>query len=155
MSVTSSPSMIQVIPRAVTTSQCHRLQGKRSIRAGTLVRKACPVAWLMVVMVDTRTDVRELESPSLSVAMRKMRCKAHSALDVTRWPAIAVYWIEVRGTASCLPALKDGRGRGDGKHGRECERGGSDSPLDPDRRADRRIRFCHRVQQARAAEDRD
>ena len=35
--VTSRPSMIQVIPSAMTTSQCQRLQGNRSSRAGTSV----------------------------------------------------------------------------------------------------------------------
>ncbi|MCE3224669.1 MAG: hypothetical protein K0S58_2849 [Nitrospira sp.] len=34
---TSSPSRIQVTPRAVTTSQCQRDQGRRSIRCGILV----------------------------------------------------------------------------------------------------------------------
>src|SRR5512141_1434743 len=34
---TSSPSSNHVTPRAVTTSQCHRDQGKRSIRCGMLV----------------------------------------------------------------------------------------------------------------------
>ena len=33
--VTSSPSRIQVIPNAMTTSQCHRAHGNRSILAGT------------------------------------------------------------------------------------------------------------------------
>ena len=36
--VTSSPSMIQVIPSAVITRQCHRLHGNRSMRAGMFVR---------------------------------------------------------------------------------------------------------------------
>ncbi len=35
--VTSSPSRIQVTPRAQTTSQWKRLQGNRSSRAGTSV----------------------------------------------------------------------------------------------------------------------
>src|SRR5918997_3687328 len=33
--VTSSPSRIQVIPNAMTTNQCHRAHGNRSILAGT------------------------------------------------------------------------------------------------------------------------
>src|SRR5436305_15050245 len=33
--VTSKPSRIQVAPRAMTISQCHRLHGMRSSRAGT------------------------------------------------------------------------------------------------------------------------
>src|SRR5256884_4960794 len=37
MIVTSSPSRIQVMPSEMTTSQCHRLQGRRSILAGMLV----------------------------------------------------------------------------------------------------------------------
>src|SRR5712691_7460888 len=38
--VTSSPSRIQVMPSAMTTSQCHRLQGRRSILAGIVVLTA-------------------------------------------------------------------------------------------------------------------
>src|SRR5918998_4563685 len=38
--VTSRPSRIQVIPRAITTSQCHRAHGNRSILAGILVSTA-------------------------------------------------------------------------------------------------------------------
>src|ERR671914_1917384 len=38
--VTSSPSRIQVTPRAKTTSQCHRLHGNRSSLAGILVSTA-------------------------------------------------------------------------------------------------------------------
>ena len=36
-SVTSNPSMIQVIPSAMTTFQCHGPQGSRSILAGMSV----------------------------------------------------------------------------------------------------------------------
>src|SRR5438270_7272925 len=35
--VTSSPSRIQVMPSEMTTSQCHRLQGRRSILVGMFV----------------------------------------------------------------------------------------------------------------------
>src|SRR5215213_11980043 len=38
--VTSSPSRTQVTPSAMTTSQCHRLHGNRSILAGILVSTA-------------------------------------------------------------------------------------------------------------------
>src|SRR5437588_305239 len=43
-SVTSSPSMTQVMPSATTTSQCQRLQGSRSSRAGMSVRNGRSVA---------------------------------------------------------------------------------------------------------------
>ena len=48
-SVTSRPSMIQVIPRAITTFQCHRPQGSRSIRAGmsVLIEADLPLAWFI------------------------------------------------------------------------------------------------------------
>src|ERR687889_2940924 len=38
--VTSSPSRTQVMPKAKTTSQCHRLHGNRSSLAGILVSTA-------------------------------------------------------------------------------------------------------------------
>ena len=41
---TSSPSSTHVMPSAVTTSQCHRDQGSRSIRCGILVVKEEPGA---------------------------------------------------------------------------------------------------------------
>src|SRR4051794_9526312 len=40
--VTSKPSRIHVIPSAMTTSQCHRLQGSRSSRRGMSVRTVSP-----------------------------------------------------------------------------------------------------------------
>ena len=39
--VTSSPSRIQVMPRAKTTSQCHLAHGNRSILAGMRLSTAC------------------------------------------------------------------------------------------------------------------
>src|ERR687890_1373468 len=54
--VTSSPSRIQVTPRAKTTSQCHRLHGNRSILAGILVSTAwvaaSPLLTLRLLSVD-------------------------------------------------------------------------------------------------------
>ncbi len=41
---TSSPSSTHVTPSAVTTSQCHRDQGSRSIRCGMSVMMGAPGA---------------------------------------------------------------------------------------------------------------
>ena len=47
--------MIQVIPSAVTTIQCHRLHGKRSSRAGTsdrnVRRSSMPTAALILGLI--------------------------------------------------------------------------------------------------------
>src|SRR5947199_2153010 len=55
--VTSSPSRIQVMPREMTTSQCHLLQGRRSSLAGMLVLTAFtpdPTTLLLIAFIAPR-----------------------------------------------------------------------------------------------------
>ena len=54
-SVASRPSMIQVMPRAITTRQCQAPQGSRSIRAGmsVVIDAAGPVEEIALMGMDS------------------------------------------------------------------------------------------------------
>jgi hypothetical protein len=85
---TSSPSRIHVTPRAVTTSQCHRDQGKRSIRCGILVLMGAVGAVGMSYRIIDRHLARRviclplpLTSSSSKSILWVILCGTHSSLD--------------------------------------------------------------------------
>ena len=75
--VTSSPSRIHTVPRPTTTSQWNFDQGRRSIRAGMVVRIVFSDAGLCF------EEMCELTRRTLGVL-----CVARQSLDKTRTPGL-------------------------------------------------------------------
>ena len=85
--VTSRPSMIQVIPSAATTIQCHRLHGRRSSRAGTSERNvlapSTPTAMLTLHPPHART-ASSCSPRSLQRMQRTFRVRARATRIIAR-----------------------------------------------------------------------
>jgi hypothetical protein len=96
-SVSSRPSRIQVMPSAMTTSQCHRLHGSRSMRAGTSVRTASVLAAGFRLVAELLMPHELL--PCLIAELVSQQC--HLAFTLTR---SLVRSPAPRATATSLPA---------------------------------------------------
>src|SRR5438270_608062 len=104
-SVTSSPSRIQVIPSAQTTSQWKRAQGSRSSRAGTLVSNTADLgATPSGISCSRSVGRRPLKGEGLDVY--------HGPRDLKPQGAVGVWW----------PRARSVSGSGIGQYG--------DDPLD-------------------------
>src|SRR5689334_2800671 len=68
--VTSRPSRIHTVPRPVITSQCHPLQGSRSIRAGIRVST---VSRILTACPASGGEEREVGTPD-ALALQPVRC---------------------------------------------------------------------------------
>ena len=74
--------MIHVMPSAVITSQCHRLQGKRSSRAGMLVRNAPGVMTSAATIVRLRNQLATTSASANAVPVRSSVLKLTAKVPI-------------------------------------------------------------------------